>query len=113
MKERSSIVPGYEAEIENDYLTSAMGGDKDAIKWCQNHFIDTLPWDKRNNWAEISVEEIHAHPKCSWVFKIVGINNVLQCKEGFFDKITCNEKVIRNKGLVRLGLSSLRKYMES
>ncbi|MBP3199583.1 MAG: hypothetical protein J6N21_21655 [Butyrivibrio sp.] len=113
MTNRSSIVPGYDAEIEDSYLNSAIDGDKDAAKWCQGHFIDTLPWDKRNNWAEITVEEIHAYPKCSWVFKIVGINSIQQCKEGFFDKIAHNETVNRNKGLVRLGLSSLREYMES
>ncbi len=101
---------------EMEMINALQDGGQVAISRCQEYFIDSLPWDKKVDWSDISIYEIDAYPKATWIFGMLKIKNISECREDFFSKIVeCNKfrETPLHPRLIRLGVSSLRKYMET
>ena len=110
MKENKSEKDLRAEELEQ--IAGAMEGNKDSVEWCQNHFIDVLPWDKQNDWSGFNIEEIHGYPKCLWIFRKLGIKNIQECRFGLFEKISAMDTDNGHTRLALLGLRTLHDYME-
>ena len=105
---------GVDTDIRNAekyYVYAVMSGNKDAAEWCQNHFIDSLPWEKKTNWSDIDVLTIHGYPKCTWIYLRIGIKTVQDCREGLFEKMALLSPEHGHVQLACLGLRTLRDYM--
>ena len=57
MYEQGKYVKKDMAQATAMYMKSALAGDENAMKWCQEKLIDSLPWNKGNCWQDISIYE--------------------------------------------------------
>lgn len=106
---------GVEVNIrmaEKYYVSAAILKNKDGVDWCQKHFIEALPWEKKDDWSDIDILSIHGYPKCTWFFLKAGIKNVQECRTGLFDRLSQFSTERGHVNLICLGLRALKEYME-
>jgi len=58
MYEEGKYVEKDSVTAERKYLRAAIKSEKNAIEWCQKHYIDDLPWDKYQNWESILLSDV-------------------------------------------------------
>ena len=58
MYAEGKYVKQNEVTAANMYLRAAMAGNNNAIDWCQEHFIDQLPWNKQSDWSNVAISEV-------------------------------------------------------
>ena len=85
----------------NFYLRAALAGDEDGLEWCQKNLIDTLPWNKRNDWSLHIVVEYHLYR--------LGIRRVSDCRNGLFEKAAKSKKVYTRR--LKEIIETLKQYM--
>ncbi len=111
MYENGNGVPSDSDRAERYYEILALSGNKEAIDWCQEHIIDTLPWDRDVDWDNQELLKIPMIPRGVYAIKKIGIKTIGECRKGFFERASkCNDLKLIS---LRASLKILRDYMNN
>jgi TPR repeat protein len=92
------------------YLEATLHGEPDAKEWCQNYFIDELPWDKRSDWSNVALKDLLQQEEIEYaneqnLYSLEDIRNIKI--ENFILKNEIPFPVLRNI------LFAVRRYMNN
>lgn len=90
MYEEGWYVEKNEIEASKLYLKAAFKGEKNAIEWSQNYFVDSLKWEKFTRLQAIKIDEIVSQPVAHIMASRLGIYTLEDYKSIKIEEIKDN-----------------------